>query len=69
MKNKFKYILMTACVCGAMNLVSCSSDFMDVKPHDQYDQEAVFEDAGLTQSLVNSISTQRMELASIRLPV
>lgn len=55
MKNKFKYILMTAGVCGAMNLVSCSSDFMDVKPHDQYDQEAVFEDAGLTQSLVNSI--------------
>jgi len=55
MKTKFKYILMTAAVGSLMGFGSCSSDFMDLTPTTQFTQEQVFQDAGLTQMLVNNI--------------
>ena len=55
MKTKFKYILMTAAVGSLIGFGSCSSDFMDLTPTTQYTQDQVFEDAGLTQMLVNNI--------------
>ncbi|MDR2118333.1 MAG: RagB/SusD family nutrient uptake outer membrane protein [Tannerellaceae bacterium] len=54
MKTKFKQLLITALSVLMIGFSSCS-DFMDLTPTDQYTEEAVFQNAGLTQSVVNSI--------------
>ena len=63
MKTKFKYILMTAAVGSLIGFGSCSSDFMDLTPTTQYTQDQVFEDAGLTQMLVNNIYDYAIDAA------
>ena len=53
MKN-FRYILIVLASGFTVLLNSCS-DFMDIIPTDQYTEDAVFSDAGLTQAFVNQI--------------
>lgn len=53
MKN-IRYILIVLASGFTILLNSCS-DFMDITPTDQYTEDAVFSDAGLTQAFVNQI--------------
>ena len=53
MKTNKKYII--TAVVGLMFGFSSCSDFMDVSPSTEYTEEQVFQDAALTQSLVNTI--------------
>ncbi|MDR2498008.1 MAG: RagB/SusD family nutrient uptake outer membrane protein [Tannerellaceae bacterium] len=54
MKMKYKTVLMAIAFTGAALLSSCS-DFMDLKPADQYTEEDFFSSAGLTQGMINMI--------------
>ncbi len=48
-----KYFLMTLLILPFV--LSACSDFMDITPTNEYTEEAVFSDAGLTQAFVNRI--------------
>lgn len=54
MKKTFKYICLAATLGLTVSMNSCS-DFMDLKPEDQYAEDAVWSDAGLVQAVVNDI--------------
>ncbi|MDR1779840.1 MAG: RagB/SusD family nutrient uptake outer membrane protein [Tannerella sp.] len=54
MNTKIKNILTVAVLGIAFGLSSCS-DFMDLKPADQYVEEDIFANAGLTEGVINSI--------------
>ncbi|MCC8132527.1 MAG: hypothetical protein LIP04_02260 [Tannerellaceae bacterium] len=54
MKIKFKHIYLTI-VTGLVLSMSACSDFMDLTPEDQYDDETVWSDAELVQTIVNDI--------------
>ena len=55
MKTILKNILLAMTLGTTVSLSSCSSDFMDVTPTDQYSEDVVFSDAALTQSFINTI--------------
>ncbi|MCD7977553.1 MAG: hypothetical protein LUG51_10470 [Tannerellaceae bacterium] len=54
MKIKFKHIYLTIIAGLVLSMSSCS-DFMDLTPEDQYDDETVWSDAELVQTIVNDI--------------
>ncbi|WP_303140413.1 RagB/SusD family nutrient uptake outer membrane protein [uncultured Parabacteroides sp.] len=55
MKN-IKNILFALAFGSTISLSSCS-DFMDISPSNEYEEEEVFSSAGLTQALVNRVYT------------
>ncbi len=56
MKKFFKNIYSTVTLGLVMSVFASScSDFMDLTPEDQYDENAVWSDAGLVQTVVNDI--------------
>lgn len=55
MKN-IKNILFALAFGSAISFSSCS-DFMDISPSNEYEEEEVFSSAGLTQALVNRVYT------------
>ena len=57
MKKYKKHLCLTLATAGflaTMSLTSCS-DFMDLKPTDQYDEEMVWSDAALVQAYINDV--------------
>lgn len=54
MKTKLRYICLSAVVGLSLSMTSCS-DFMDLTPNDQYDEETVWSDAELVSSVVNDV--------------
>ena len=55
MKTIFKNIVLALTLGTAVTLNSCSSDFLDITPTDQYSEDAMFSDAALSQAFLNSI--------------
>ncbi|WP_304959927.1 RagB/SusD family nutrient uptake outer membrane protein, partial [uncultured Parabacteroides sp.] len=55
MKNINK-ILIALALGSTISLSSCS-DFMDISPSNEYEEEEVFSSAGLTEALVNRVYT------------
>ena len=55
MKTIFKNIVFALTLGTAVTLNSCSSDFLDITPTDQYSEDAMFSDAALSQAFLNSI--------------
>ena len=58
MKTIFKNIVFALTLGTAVTLNSCSSDFLDITPTDQYSEDAMFSDAALSQAFLNSIYAQ-----------
>jgi len=54
MKVKFKSIYLIIATAFLFSMSSCS-DFMDLTPEDQYDEETVWSDAELVQTIINDI--------------
>ncbi len=54
MKTKLRYLFMVLSLTVSIILSSCS-DFMDYNPATEYAESDVFNDAGLTQALINTI--------------
>ncbi|GHV49134.1 carbohydrate-binding protein [Bacteroidia bacterium] len=54
MKINFKNICLAAALAIVAGFSSCS-DFMDLKPADQYTEDDFFKSAGLTQGMINKI--------------
>lgn len=54
MKKIFNYICLSAAVGFALSTTACS-DFMDLTPEDQYDEETVWSDAQLAQTVINDV--------------
>jgi hypothetical protein len=54
MKMKYKNIAMAVALAIATTLTSCS-EFMDLKPADQYSDDDIFGSAGLTQGLIYQV--------------
>lgn len=53
MKTIFKNIVLALTLGTAVTLNSCSSDFLDITPTDQYSEDAMFSDAALSQAFLN----------------
>lgn len=56
MKTKIKYLFFTSIFTIMSIFVSCT-DFLNYTPATEYNESAVFQDAGLTQALINTIYT------------
>lgn len=56
MKTRIKYLFISVILSLTGVFVSCS-DFMDYTPATEYNESAVFKDAGLTQALITTIYT------------
>lgn len=52
--KKIKNILLALAFGSTLSLSSCS-DFMDIKPTNEYEEEDVFSSAGLTEALLNRV--------------
>lgn len=62
MKNKIKYICLSAATGLTLTLGSCS-DFMDLTPEDQYNEPLVWADAELTKTVVNDVYSYVCDIA------
>lgn len=51
--KKYKKNICLLLAVGLMTSMTSCSDFMDLTPADQYDEESVWSDAGLVQALIN----------------